>query len=174
MTESTLSESTAKHPAPDLAGHTLAPSLLTLTNQARLQQRSKIYDITVHKKVRKRVCSRPNNYRTKITLQSLATGPVPLGEKEIQHNYSVRVQLPCILRNNDYIDLQKRRIYLAVRSYCFLQDSLKILSSKLNSEKQGAENCALAVMGTFSSQDGNAKEDVDLKINICFQLESRE
>lgn len=89
--------------------------LLTLTNQARSWQRSKIYDITVHKKVRKRVC-----VQDQITLQSLATGPVPLGEKEIQHNYSVCVQLPCIHRNNDYIDLQKRQIYLAVCSYCFL------------------------------------------------------
>ena len=56
------------------------------------------------------MCSRPNSYPTKITLQSLATGTVSLGEKEIQHNNSVCVQLPCILRNNDYIDLQKGSI----------------------------------------------------------------
>lgn len=48
----------------------------------------------------------------------------------------VWAQIPCILVNNDL----PTRIYLAtIRSYCFLQDSLKILSYKINLTKKGEE-----------------------------------
>ena len=48
----------------------------------------------------------------------------------------VGVQIPCVLVNNDVCT----RIYpAAIRSYCFLQDSLKILSCKINLTKNGKE-----------------------------------
>ena len=45
----------------------------------------------------------------------------------------VCVQVPFILVNND---LHTRISPMTIRSYCFLQDSLKILIYKLNLEKK--------------------------------------
>ena len=53
--------------------------------------------------------------------------------------------------NNDHNDSQTR-IYLAICSYCFLQDTLKkTFTQNLNQKKNGVGNCALGIIGTISS-----------------------
>lgn len=52
--------------------------------------------------------------------------------------------------------------FVASSSYrTALKPSIKNLT-----EKHGVGNCALGIVGTFSSKDGNAKDDVNLQINL--------
>ena len=55
----------------------------------------KNYDITVHRKSEKSMCSRPNNNCTKITLQSLVTGQLRFAKRNTSQQL-VCVQIPFI------------------------------------------------------------------------------